>query len=316
MKMSFHKHKYYIRILFVITCMRKRKPRSILTTILASTLALLPACSSLPKQKPIIYSSNKTLADFVLETFPSSLEGAAEIRRYETPGAKQTLVHIKQVHAVIVKDEIAISPIVTKIQENIYSILMDLKKTQRLEVVLPEGFDEKDREWWYSKRPRALSYGIKPWGTEFRATDRAFFKGEIEIKESEDALVRRNCELADALYQARLEALKEEAQMETKLNLPPKPFLARIMQYKKDWIKGICDDREDCLLRIASENPDLTLVVTTYGASHSFAGTSSFPNYKEDKMTRSVKDNIYEWNREHSDKKFSLIEIFPKGLKN
>ena len=296
--------------------MRKRKPRSILTAILASTLALIPACSSLEKQKPIIYPSNKTLADFILETFPSSLEGAAEIKKYETPGARQNLVHIKQQHAVEVEDVLIVTQSTMKVQENVYSIIMDLKKTQGLKVVLPEGFSEKDREKWYRKRPRALLQGVKPWGTEYRATDIAFFNGEIDIKESEDSHAREIADEADALFQVRRKALKDEAATRSRLNLPPKPYLNKILRYRKEWIAGLCEPREDCLLRIASENPDLTLVVTTYGAYHSFAGNQSFPNYRYDEGTKSVKDNIYHWNREHPDEKFSLIEILPKMLEN
>ena len=78
--------------------------------------------------------------------------------------------------------------------------------------------------------------------------------------------------------------------------------------------KYIFEDREDILIElIARDKKKNPTQIVIYGEDHVFGGAKSCG---KDYLRTSTKDNIYEWNKKNSDKKFSLIEIFPEGSIN
>ena len=94
--------------------------------------------------------------------------------------------------------------------------------------------------------------------------------------------------------------------------------LAGLIVEKEGWeqdpnkVKVVVENREDIVLqKIASQNAGLWVCV--YGGAHLWGGNQSFGDiYPIANGRISLKDNIAEWNSQHPDKKFSLIEITPQ----
>jgi hypothetical protein len=89
-------------------------------------------------------------------------------------------------------------------------------------------------------------------------------------------------------------------------------FLWRVYSELSGKIAASGEKREDAFLEIASNERD-PLAVVVYGHWHAWGGKESFgKHYKRD---FSIRDNLAIWNSEHLDKKFSLIEITPIGVR-
>jgi hypothetical protein len=217
--------------------------------------------------------SNQTLANKLLDEFPTEIPGARSINKQKILDADKTLVHIKQVH-----NNLEISPVerdyVIGVQKDIYQILNHLHETQRIDEVYSEGN----------------------------------FEGKMEYLVQHPELVdltNINLSLEDKYLQGAEYMLQEEGKMKV---IPAETmegnFLAQdaVKDYENGLItleerdRLIFDVREDSALKLISKNPN-PLNVMLYGGAHNFG------------------DNINQWNSQHPDQKYSLIEITPESYR-
>ena len=89
---------------------------------------------------PLFFSGHfqDTVAENFFKNFPEKISGAKTIEKYNTPGAKYCLVHIRQEHFVEELTEKELDK-VDYIQKNIYEILNNLIEKRNLESVRVEG---------------------------------------------------------------------------------------------------------------------------------------------------------------------------------
>ena len=269
-----------------------------------------------PIQIQEVTQANKKLRDF-----PEKIKGAKSITKYETPGAKYTLVHLRQTHYVdmgeelslenIIKDDIGywnkIKDIYTKInncQKDIYDILTELRENQNVSNIRSEGVMVRDfdnlnnkealKNEYFSKLAELDKKNYFPESIEscFRTMNHLekyvkankpapFSTTEKTLKDYNNA--KQNFEKFK--YIAGSDFLLA---IEDKLNILPAETL-------EAYDTNDNNIREYALLEIISKNNN-PLELTVYGAKHNF------------------KDNIKKWNKENPNKKYSLIEITPENL--
>ena len=78
---------------------------------------------------------------------------------------------------------------------------------------------------------------------------------------------------------------------------------------------SIFDGREDFALQKLAEYGD-PISLVQFGGAHAWGGKESCGDGYSLKGRPSSKDNIAEWNKQHPDKKFALIEILPEGYED
>lgn len=98
-------------------------------------------------------------ANRLLLDFPDTIPGAREVKKYVTPGAEYTLVHIRQQHTV----EGAQSEKTGAIQADIYETLAYLIEAERIGHIYMEGLQKEDEDNFnrYFKNPRFGETTIK-----------------------------------------------------------------------------------------------------------------------------------------------------------
>ena len=196
-----------------------------------------------------------TLANRLLEEFPTNIHGAKEVKKYEIKGANKTLVHVRQAHINegITSDQ---RDYVAKVQGDIYQILAFLNIHKKISEVYVEGLTENHEG---DSNPDLSFYNIKT-GEIIDAPKLLEVEGTIRLIPAER-------------YESHLRALSRNA-----------------------ITKDIFDARENIALDVISRNQN-TLNVLVYGGLHWFG------------------DNINEWNKQHPDRKYSLIEITPESYR-
>ena len=246
--------------------------------------------------------------------FPEKLNGAREVRKYQTSGARYNLVHINQSHLNIdfIDYQLPKSdyPKVNAVQKDIYNILTDLSSRGLNDSVRVEGvFRDKDEDLTVeqSQEYRRI-LGLV--GEEFPYLPGTGLKlaseGKIKIEQGDDFPAMMICELA---RQGTLEFF-----FYNQRNLLPSNQLEIIQKhgFSEDFYRR--DNRENALLELMA-NEGRTNNVLTYGAAHQFGGKQSCgDNYPSKNLNGGSQYNLADWNSENPDKKFSLIEVFPKNL--
>ena len=294
--------------------------------LLAGTLAIggtLGLVSTLNphKEKVSVKRQDITSANKKLRDFPDKINGAKSVVKYETPGAKHTLVHLGQTHYIDMGKELSLENIINtdirywnkikdiytninNCQKDIYDILTELKEKQNISNVRSEGvmlrdldnLDNKEalKEAYFSKLAELdeTGYFLESIKYSFSVMNR--LKPYVEANKPapfytmEKTLKKYNKAKQDFERFRYIGGADILLAMENKLNLLP-------AETKKAYDNGDMNAREDALLQIVSkENNPLEL--TVYGAKHNF------------------KDNIEKWNKENPNNKYSLIEITPKNL--
>jgi len=247
------------------------------------TYAVIDHCNNASQVKEEIIQEDKQFRNF-----PDKLNGAKEIKKYETPGAKYTLVHLRQKHYADSEDLIRAILAegfstdkclpearksyreVNDVQKNIYSILEDLIGKGMLKEVYREGFFEEKRslETWHKLYLNCID-DMKRVGVK---------KEEVKFAPGADILLA----------------------LERKLKI--KPAESRELNKKamdchnEEEYNILKEKREDYIFHQASKE-DSSYIFAIYGKEHDFS------------------NNIEEWNKKYPDKKYSLIEIIPKNLK-
>ena len=279
-----------------------------------------------------------TKANQLLVDFPNEIPGAKSIRKYPTPGAKHCLVHVRQRHLLpgMLKEDINRIKVV---QDDIYSIISHLIENKELKQVYTEGIgkwselqldilSDKGKEALFEKLGLAyetfetfIEHGEKYTSKENSEEIKKYLekshrrviedlKQRIEIQ----ATARLAAEgKIKQIHAEKFSSYRVKADRELFLKSGSKPDEAiwGLLRVQANWLYGVYETREDSLLKIISETQD-PISVAVYGGAHAWGGRESFSNYFYD-LRQGTKDNIAKWNKEHPDKKFSLIEIVPKN---
>lgn len=264
----------------------------------------------------------------LLMNFPNKIRGAKSIDKYLTPGAKYCMMHIRQSHLIENPSKAEFKEI-EEVQENIYFILSNIVQKYNVEKIYDEGLTESFAP--IKNLCANISYRINRLNESRDSnTNKMIFLDKISLgkfKEESPALYnnylffQKNIKY-DAIYKLASEinnleiVAADDAKALEKANymydrLKRFGFFRWFTERKKSF-NSIRENRENIFLNIASkqENP---LVVVTYGAKHAWGGKFSCgKNYS--RGIDSICDNIWEWNSNNPDKKFSLIEITPFGL--
>lgn len=239
-----------------------------------------------------------TEANKLSRDFPGKIPGARRVDRYETPGARYCLVQIRQVHPVLRKtiDELKTweKAEVILIQKDISKILTYLWERNLktpLEVYV-EGIYLESEEYCktLSKEKKALLEINKTLAKDYleKTGGEEFYSQAVFLLERERKVIILPAETLEGIIRAEIEIKKNRLS------------------------KVVLDNREDILLGKIAKNPPV-LAITVYGSLHAWGGKLSFRDYRT-KAKISYKDNIAKWNKNHPDKKFSLIEITPENL--
>jgi len=229
-----------------------------------------------------------TEANKLLRDFPTKIQGAKRIDKYETPNASHCLVQLRNIHhdfqesfEQATPEEKAEIIAVQKDVYNILSFLWERNNQEPIEVYLEGTFPELE------DIRKTLAELIQPQIAR-APTEKEFYFGATQILEREGKVIIIPAETMDSITKAT-KAAEENS-----------------------FCKAVYDDREDLLLeKIAEKSKPLAL--TVYGSCHAWGGKSSFKNYNF-RGKFSLKDNIAEWNEKHPDRKISLIETTPKSL--
>lgn len=78
---------------------------------------------------------------------------------------------------------------------------------------------------------------------------------------------------------------------------------------------AVFKERENYLLEVV-ESRGKSMAVAIYGAAHAWGGLWSFGSAYSGDERDTRGDNVYKWNKDHPDAKFSLIEIVPARYKS
>jgi len=294
----------------------------------------------------ILYNSgNVTEANKRLREFPNSLPRTASIRKFEVPGAKHCLVHIRQLHLVEydLNKSSEILPNFTQEknlkklnshQQEIYQILDNLRTNSGINSVYLEGIDSNN---W----PRIQKAGLENFLEEGNPSLEREIT-DLEYKTYQkiiwDIPERETSESLREKYTQELEAKKKELKdyketmryvqggglrMVADGKLQPRfgedsELIARLDKIDPNWAKKInydtLDARENALLKLISLQDDC-LAVVEYGGAHAWGGKDSCGKSYSLEGRNSQEDNLAIWNKKYPQNKFSLIEITPKSYK-
>lgn len=209
------------------------------------------------------------------DSFPTEIEGAKSVKKYETEGAKYCLVHVRQSHGGFYSQ--ASESEVTAVQNDVYNILSHLVESKGLKEVYLEGIDSKSDDLITLANIKKIYNNIldAKKQTEMKnkldnAVLKLFCEGRLNIKPAEK----------HEIYTAMNKAFSSKADFNKPYSHPDTTLM---------W-----DNREDALLDILTKD-DTRVAVTIYGGSHYWL------------------DNVQRWNMLHPEKKFSLIEVTPEN---
>lgn len=275
-------------------------------------------------------NNQETDAERFLRNFPTQIDGARLIKKYDVEDAKYCLVHVLQSHVSdesSFEDYLFLDKNVVAVQRDIYSITCSLHDTISLDEVYVEGLTEN-----LLPDISALK------GRRFEVSE---LKGFSELSAEKKVLVSKyysNLMDSQGALRAVLEGLVsarpgESSSIQDQLNLGSwgevKPLIPHLVAdylgiAKRNEI--ISEDLRDKILypwfeiredfvigSIASRNRPYGVVV--YGALHAWGGNKSCgPSYPIGERVL-LEDNIAKWNANNPDRKFSLIEVFPNSLR-
>lgn len=229
-----------------------------------------------------------------LREFPEEVPGAREVEKYETPGARYSLAHIRVMHS---------RPFGYKIpsKEEILSGRVKLRKEGKI-IDREDAVDLIKNSYSLVNRSQKNTYKILSFlNLGYSVTD-VRMEGVFE----EDDLEELNKNIR-YLYNKDLDKLRKSGyfnpeRMDNYMWIPGAAELMA-MQGKIKLLPAESEEyergeryneegREDTLLETVS-GQDKPYAVTVYGRGHNW------------------KDNIERWNEEHPDKQFSLVEVYP-----
>jgi len=281
------------------------------TALMFSAVAF-PGCLAREKRSLPNHGESKepaplpTLADTLLDQFPTEILGAAHVKKYAAPGAQHVLVHVRNLHSADKLSDKKLQEVV-QVQHEVYTILSYLVDNASLRDVYIEGMCiENNNQAFLNKARRNYLIqrkSIADWKKEYKDKGVALPKDIQRFVKEREAYVGSFIRLfAEGKLNIKPAEKRSVRELEEKLR-------------KKDNLQAevvLMDGREDAALDIISKNKD-KLAVIVYGGRHAWGGLESCDvGYYSRLSFFGRKDNIAEWNKEHPYNKFSLIEITPK----
>lgn len=280
---------------------------------LASILIGLSACS---ETKP-------TEAEIYFRDFPTTLDGAREVQKYEAPGAKHCLVHVRQIHYVGPKDslkksinladrirkdssysssnelqELAIS-IDNQVRITKEAVKSEFKKVSGVQqdILYILGCLNRSNSLNYL-RAEGLERALHPSESKeiynllnLQSVQTGFFNYD-EI-DSSDYFGLRGAHFIISRDKAIIIKPAEDKELNEQASRLADSLISQENLIKYDIIGK---DREDFVLKIINLDND-PYSVTVYGGTHDF------------------RDNVEAWNKKNPGDKFSLIVVTPTSYK-
>lgn len=222
-----------------------------------------------------------TEANRQLLQFPKNLPKVKTIRKFLTPGAAFTLVHILADHQ---REDMPQEyyPVLEAVQGEIYQALAYLAAQCGLGKIYVEG----EQAAADGRRKMLLLFLDKKEVLKqyrYNAAERLFLEKKLEL--------------------VFLDNAKENAQADAIVRGDP------LWYENEENLRLVFEDREDRAMEKMALAKD-PLKVFIYGGNHIFGGSQSFGKaYFQGRSGISIKDNIHHWNAAHPQKKISLIEI-------
>tara|TARA_Y100000034_G_scaffold100223_1_gene123436 strand:- start:763 stop:1515 length:753 start_codon:yes stop_codon:yes gene_type:complete len=229
----------------------------------------------------------------------AALFGGNKINNQIKPEGK-TLLHIKQIHLPSFSDcNYKQFTEVKENQEDIYRILSNLVDKGINEVCYEGIFEE-------NKNLMNQSFELEKYVNNFSGNQynsNITFSGSLSSKELIERGYRDAVNRLGAEGKIKVKTTEDKEKFDNAVNSVYEG-LEKVLEKPSDSNKigkgmynAMTEEREDAVLNILSQykGPVLPLV---YGADHNF------------------KDNIDKWNKKNSNKKFSLIEVIPRHMKN
>ncbi|MFW5746307.1 MAG: hypothetical protein ACOCWQ_02020 [Nanoarchaeota archaeon] len=277
--------------------------------LLAATLSQSAHAQQPAQESSLQRSTEMTYANRLLTQFPDTLPKAHSVRKYMTPGAKYTLVHVRQVHQG--KDGSTSESVAC--QNEIYDILSALADKGMRDVYF-EGVDQKEyeklvrqcRKFQGAREEFAGAAGeekveaeaqrvLNDWKRQHSPVA-LYFEGRIRLHPAENTETWEESN-------ATIEGIEQRYRKQGNVFLSRSDPVVQELSYQS---------REDYLLRKVMKD-NIPLAVVVYGADHSWGGKESFPDFAIGKRIDTC-DNIARHNEQYPDARFSLIEVVPETV--
>ena len=252
----------------------------------------------------IWYNQRETLANKLFDDFPNEITGAREVEKHKIIDAEKTLVHVRQVHVIdgvmpleeVLSDEehtkeekrgyakniVNRFREISDCQKDIYSILDYLIQNNGLKEVYSEGVSLDTEDKVTSMARELCDLEIE------RIFSLGYFGDKLDEK------TRKLLQLipgADRNLAARGKIKIKGCETDSLNNLTQMAMNVDRKLYEEG-----NNLRENTALELISRNKT-PLNVLVYGGAHQFG------------------NNIDEWNEQHPDKRYSLIEVTPKSYR-
>jgi hypothetical protein len=282
--------------------------------------------------------SEVTVANKLLRNFPTTIPGAEKVEKYEVPGAKYTLVHIRQVHETPTMSDIYV-PEVQEVQDNIYEIVRYLAQHEGVKEVLDEGFTRENQELDELKKLNEEMKNI----VNSLPEPPSFETLEFDVHKDQDGLIvlQRSCidKPKDAPVVNRNNPVTEHENTTPLGYRPGRKIIEGVWRANDEGLikmiggetleGNICgflalyrpggtnnsvtlDDREDIVLdTMRSKYHEGSLAVVCFGGAHDFGGKETKGASYIGIGRKSFRDNLYEMKEQGIP--ISLIEIVPQG---
>ena len=191
---------------------------------------------------PLFFSGHfqETVAEKFFKNFPEEISGAKTIEKYNIPGAKYCLVHIRQYHLgeKLTKQEL---DEIDYIQKNIYQILNYLIENKNLKSVRVEGLYLRKKP-----KPNELEEAItKNYCKNYFETEKEYVGGGDAKLVSEGKIKPESTEYLEQ----RIKESKKAEEMKGYNNWKKNDLIS--------YTKYVLDEREDILLEIISKDNDV-----------------------------------------------------------
>jgi len=233
-------------------------------------------------------TQNPTEANKRLRVFPDSFKKAS-VKKYEVPEAKYCLAHVKQLHyrsPLIVGD----IPFLSKSDNQ---ILQERNKTQHKITYNYVNNFQKDIYDVLKELSKKGFNRVRLEGAT-KPAERANCTREFRTIQIELLAFLGDVDLIKRYYFVPGAGVMLGSQGDIKVLPAEKPMIFERARRNPKNKKYVFDARENALLELVDEQGDAFSIVL-YGAKHDF------------------KDNIYVWNQQNPNKKFSLIEVTAKS---
>ncbi|MEK6811604.1 MAG: hypothetical protein AABX96_03785 [Nanoarchaeota archaeon] len=286
---------------------------NIRSTLKAGLASLLIGLSSCSKSEP-------TEAETYFHNFPIALDGAREVQKYETPGAKHCLVHVEQVHQALpeisfIKEQTKIDQISANGSESSSWIKSNREGLLMYREVVRENLNEastiqrdietillylKNKNGLKSIRLESCFKDDSPQDCQKEITSRSSFYSDSGYTTKEE--ISNSGKYWYSNGAGRILGSKGLLEIKASENIDINStsyllvHLAKTSEERDKAIRVTSDIRENHVLDVLYSSCEPYSVVV-FGVDHDF------------------RDNLNKWDAQHPKDKFSLIVVTPKSYR-